>query len=310
MPLFLCDLAPLLGKDKDTLARWCERGDIIPGAYRTRGGSKRRGKWRVAVPRVDQEDVAFARARARRDGIDLEEYLAMLTLDRLCNRIAQKAKRISRRREPASSVVSSGGLRVKPFDLDRFRSDYAIAAVPLIIAGKDTARAAADALTLQVKGKRSRAGRELSKFGGDFEADPEYALAVAVAAAARRRGKPSDTTLEALAAQFGLTFAQLQRRPALEEKLKRAHRVAQAHAKAVAVKDAPNLDAAEQEDLRRNYNPIRREDYNPEHQLEIQKWIEAMSPDELSETYESAHAPPDVRRMIEAIKKRRARDGG
>jgi len=98
MPLSLCDLAPLLGKDEDTLARWCERGRVIPGAYRTRGGTQRRGKWRVAVPPVHPDDLATARARCGRDGIAYGEYVAVLTLDRLCNRIVANARKFARNR--------------------------------------------------------------------------------------------------------------------------------------------------------------------------------------------------------------------
>lgn len=96
MPLFLCNLAPLVGKNEDTLARWCERGGVIPGAYRTRGGNQRRGKWRVAVPRVHPDDLATARNRSRRDGIAFGEYVALLTLDRLCNRIVANAQKFAR----------------------------------------------------------------------------------------------------------------------------------------------------------------------------------------------------------------------
>jgi hypothetical protein len=323
MPLFLCDLAPLLGKDEDTLARWCERGDVIPGAYRTRGGQKRRGKWRVAVPRAKADDLALAQAMARRDAVDLEECLALLTLDRLCNRIATNARKFARARTDKAQAVqdwrefisreaadlAAKGFKVHSFDVERFRRDYVIGAVPLVAAGKNPARAAVKAFNLQCKGGSPRSGRELRKFGSDLEADPEYALAVALAADARRRGEPSQTTLKALAMQFGLTLAQLRRQPALEEKLKRAHKVAHLRAKDKASKEAPNLDDQEQRDLRRDYDPMRAEKDNPKQlqQLrELRKWIEAMSPDQLSETYEGAHALPDVRRMIEAIKKRRA----
>lgn len=320
MPLYLCDLAPLFGKDEDTLARWCERGDVVPGAYRTRGGEQRRGKWRVAVPRANKEDVALARARARREGIDLEEFIALLTLDRLCDRIEKNARKFSRKRtgtEQAAngwgefisreaSDLEAKGLRVYSFDVDRFRRDYAIGAVPLVVAGKSPVRAAVQAFKLQSRGSSPKSGQELKKFGSDLEADPEYALAVAFAAASRRRGEPSQTSLKALAAQFGLTLAQLRRQPAFEEKLKRAHKAAHRRAKQKATEEAPNLDDHESRDLRRDYDPMRADKDSPADTREYWKWIESMPPEELAQTYANAHALPEVRRIIEAIKKRRA----
>jgi hypothetical protein len=122
MPLFLCDLSPLVGKDEDTLARWCERGGVIPGAYRTRGGTQRRGKWRVAVPKAHPDDLATARARCSRDGIAYGEYVSLLTLDRLCNRIVANARKFARNRRKrrdkdedarkAAAEFAAGSLRL------------------------------------------------------------------------------------------------------------------------------------------------------------------------------------------------------
>jgi hypothetical protein len=45
---------------------------------------------------VHPDDLATARARYRRDGIAFGEYVALLTLDRLCNRIVANARKFAR----------------------------------------------------------------------------------------------------------------------------------------------------------------------------------------------------------------------
>ena len=327
MPLFLCDLAPLLGKDEDTLARWCERGGVIPGAYRTRGGSKRRGKWRVAVPIISLEDVSFARARSRRDGIAVDQYVGLLTLDRLCNRIAENSKRFARSRsrkaEAAknwrefigreSADLAERGIRVGAFDLQRFNRDYAIGATRLIAGRKNPARAATDAIALQLKGKASRSPQELRSYGSMAETDPTYALACALAADAHKSGDASRLTLQGLAQQFGLSRGQLYRRPELAHTLRRALRAAGGYARALATKDAADPNALENRELLRS---IKKQDgalasdgaQDRAMHPEYERWVLGMSPAELKAALAAPHVRGVISKAIARINAKKNRD--
>ena len=320
MPLFLCDLAPLVGKDEDTLARWCEREGVIPGAYRTRGGARRRGKWRVAIPRAHPEDIALALARAHREGIDLEEYVALLTLDRLCNRIVANSRGFSRKRrdkqteqlrqesiQKEAQEFASKGARVWTLDLERLRRDYAIGAVRLIAERKDPAPAAYAAFSLQQRGKQKKSARELSKFGAALEADPFYALAVALASDAYKKGNPRGLTIEALARELGLSRGQAYRQPEVAEKLKRALRAARSYALALAKTSAPDPGKGEMR-VEAPRPDAEQTDRERALRAEYEQWVAGMSPDEFRE----AMAMPHVREQIAAAvariakKKRRA----
>jgi hypothetical protein len=332
MPLFLSDLAPLVGKDENTLAQWCERGGVIPGAYRTQGGAKRRGKWRVAVPPTHPDDLELARARSQRDRIEVGPYVALLTIERLCNQIASNARKFSRdssrrdfdrRKSQLVAEIAADdrrrGARVIAIDAERFERDSAVSAIEMVVDKKSTDPAYGAALSAQIEGRAPRNPSDLHRFGNTIAGDPVYGIAVAAAAEAYQRNDPGALTVEGLANRLGYSTSDLARRADLSRKIGRALDVVRGYARARSAAAQPDLDSEEQKELRRRYHPGRRHDAPGEEdrprrswgggeeidrkQLqdrEIAKWIESLPPEERARI----EAMPEMRSMIRDVLKK------
>jgi hypothetical protein len=317
MPLFLRDLAPLVGKDEDTLARWCERGGVIPGAYRTRGGAKRRGKWRVTVPRPHAEDIETARARSRIDRIEPALYLAILTIDRLCNRIADNARKFARDRSQNERAEGRArfiaelaeedrrrGLRVVPIDTMRMLREAAVEAIEAVFIHYESPRGFFPALERQVEGRPPLPIPDDRGICKETAADPLKGYAIALAEDMRQRGETESLTVEGIAASLGYSRGDLARVPGLRSSIGGALRSARSYAATQGL-DPINIDAPEQRSLLEA--PRASNDRNEEQERLIAQWFATMPPEERARAEALPGMPRTIKEVMKTAEKRKRR---
>lgn len=324
MPLFLSDLAPLIGKDEATLARWCGRPGVIPGAYRTKGGDKRRGKWRVAVPRPHPEDIETARARSRIDRIEPDLYLAILTIDRLCNRIADNSRKFARDRSQherakerarfAAELAEEDyrrGLRVVPIDTMRMLREAAVMAIEAVLR-HESPPGFFPALRRQVKGLPALPMPDDRGLWKQAAADPLQVYALALAVDMHQRGETESLTVEGLAALLGYSRGDLATVPGLRDSIGKALRSAKSHARTQGL-DPLDLVSPEQRSLRAfpdgdDENLTRGNSSDPreaEQDRLIAQWLATMTPEERARA--EALMPRTIKEVMRTAEKRKRR---